>query len=46
MSVIALLHAEFKRLEEEFKTSQGMKKWDEKTRRYYLMLKKMFHGRK
>jgi len=30
MGVIALLHAEFKRLEEELKHSQGMKKWDER----------------
>ncbi|HPS21835.1 MAG TPA: hypothetical protein PLM60_00330 [Methanoregulaceae archaeon] len=46
MSIIALLYAEFKRLEEELKHSQGMKKWDEKTHHYYLMLKKMFHDRK
>ncbi len=46
MSIIALLYAEFKRLEEELKHSQGMKKWDEKTHHYYVMLKKMFHDRK
>jgi hypothetical protein len=46
MNVIALLYAEFKRLEEELKESQGMKKWDERTQRHYLMLKKMFQGRK
>jgi len=38
MGVIALLHAEFKRLEEELKHSQGMKKWDERIHQYYLTL--------
>jgi hypothetical protein len=46
MNVVAFLYAEFRRLEEELKSSQGMRRWDEKTRRYYSMLKRMFQGRK
>ena len=44
--MVALLYAEFKRMEEELKHSNGLKHWDEKTRHYYLTLKKMFHDRK
>lgn len=46
MNIIALLYAEFKQREEELKHSQGIKKWDEKTHHYYLMLKHIFHDRK
>jgi hypothetical protein len=38
MSSIAFHYAEFKQLEEELKHLQGMKKWDESIRRYYLTL--------
>lgn len=44
MGLIATLHAEFSRLEDELKRSGG-KNWDEKTHHYYLLLRKMFHGR-
>lgn len=46
MGIVALLYAEFKRLEEELKNSQGIKRWDEKTHLYYLTLKRMFQDRK
>lgn len=46
MNIIALLYAEFLRLEEELKPSSALVKWDEKTRRYYARLREMFFGRK
>lgn len=46
MGVISSLYADYKRLQEELYDSQGTKKWDEKTRRYYSVLKRLFPHRK